>query len=158
MLPERSYHDAPMMEDVVTRPARIAAMIGGSEVLGEVRRASDLARWTRRGLPVAAVDALLRSRRMTVTELDKVALARKTLSHRRKLGTLSAAQSERLVRLARGLAETEETFGDIGKAAVWLRRPTAALDGGTPLDLLKTDEGARRVEVLLGRISHGIAA
>jgi uncharacterized protein (DUF2384 family) len=32
------------------------------------------------------------------------------------------------------------------------------LAGERPLDLLDTDEGAREVETLLGRISHGIAA
>lgn len=158
MPPDRPYHALLAKEAALTTPARIAAMIGGAEVLGPVRTGIDLVRWIRRGLPVAAVDALLGSRRMTVTELDKVALARKTLSHRRKLGTLSAEQSERLVRLARGLAEAEDTFGDMGKAASWLRRPTAALGGEKPLFLLKTDDGARQVEILLGRIGHGIAA
>jgi uncharacterized protein (DUF2384 family) len=37
----------------------------------------------------------------------------------------------------------------------WIR---VALAGESPLDLLDTDEGAREVETLLGRIAHGIAA
>jgi len=52
----------------------------------------------------------------------------------------------------------EETFGSQEKAGVWLRRPTTVLAGERPLHLLDTDEGAREVETLLGRISHGIAA
>ena len=52
----------------------------------------------------------------------------------------------------------EETFGSQEKAARWLRRPTVALDGEAPLDLLDTSEGSRAVETLLGRIDHGLGA
>ena len=91
-------------------------------------------------------------------ELDKVVLPRKTLANRRKVGTLTAEQSDRLLRVARVVAMAEETFGNQQKAAAWLRRPTSPLAGERPLDLLDTDEGAREVETLLGRIAHGIAA
>ena len=60
--------------------------------------------------------------------------------------------------MARLIAVAEETFGSQEKANIWLRRPTTALGGEAPLDLLDTDEGARQVETLLGRIAHGIAA
>jgi putative toxin-antitoxin system antitoxin component (TIGR02293 family) len=62
------------------------------------------------------------------------------------------------LRVARVLAAAEETFGSQEKAGAWLRRPTVALAGERPLELLDTDEGSREVETLLGRISHGIAA
>ena len=52
----------------------------------------------------------------------------------------------------------EETFGDPTKAAAWLKRPTRALDGKAPLDLLDTEIGAGKVEQLLTRIAYGIAA
>lgn len=74
------------------------------------------------------------------------------------MGTLTPEQSDRLVRVARVLAAAEETFGSREKAGAWLCRPTVALGGERPLHLLDTDEGARRVETLLGRIAHGIAA
>ena len=77
---------------------------------------------------------------------------------RRKVGTLTAEQSDRLLRVARVLAAAEETFGNRDNAAAWLRRPTQVLAGESPIDLLDTDEGAREVETLLGRIGHGIAA
>jgi putative toxin-antitoxin system antitoxin component (TIGR02293 family) len=56
------------------------------------------------------------------------------------------------------LAAAETTFGTALKAEAWLRRPCAALHNQTPLDLLRTEEGRRDVETLLGRITHGIAA
>jgi putative toxin-antitoxin system antitoxin component (TIGR02293 family) len=101
---------------------------------------------------------MLDTGRLTMAELDKVVLPRKTFANRRKVGKLTAEQSDRLVRVARVLATAEETFGSQAKAAAWLRRPTTALASERPLDLLDTDEGAREVETLLGRIAHGIAA
>jgi putative toxin-antitoxin system antitoxin component (TIGR02293 family) len=55
------------------------------------------------------------------------------------------------------LARAEEIFGR-DKGHRWLRRPTSALDGETPLSLLDTHPGAEAVLNLLGRIDHGIAA
>jgi putative toxin-antitoxin system antitoxin component (TIGR02293 family) len=118
----------------------------------------DLVRLVRRGLPVGAVQFVLDSGRLSLAELDRIVLPRKTLTNRRKIGTLTPEQSDRLVRVARVLAVAEETFGSREKAAVWLRRPTTVLGGEYPLQVLDTDEGAREVETLLGRIAHGVAA
>jgi putative toxin-antitoxin system antitoxin component (TIGR02293 family) len=112
----------------------------------------------REGLPVGVVDEILEAGRLTAAELDRLALPRKTLTHRRVLGRLSAEQSDRLVRILRVIREAEETFANPEKAHRWLRRRTSALADNAPLDLLDTEVGARRVEALLGRIAHGIAA
>jgi len=112
----------------------------------------------RKGLAVQEVDGLLASGRLSAAELDRLALPRKTLNHRRGLGRLSPEQSDRLIRLLRVIGLAEETFGTATKAHRWLRLPTAALAGNAPIDLLDTEVGARQVETLLGRIAHGIAA
>lgn len=112
----------------------------------------------RHGLPLSVVDEVLAEGRLTAAELDRLALPRKTLAHRRTLGRLTAEQSDRLVRILRVIEAAENTFGDKVKASVWLRRPTMAFGDQAPLDLLDTDIGARQVEALLGRIEHGIAA
>jgi putative toxin-antitoxin system antitoxin component (TIGR02293 family) len=130
-----------------------AAVIGGNATAGV-----DLVRLVRRGLPVGAVQFVLDAGVLTPAELDRIVLRRKTLANRRRLGTLTPEQSDRLVRVARVIAAAEETFGSRDKAGTWLRRPTTALAGESPLDLLDTDEGAREVETLLGRVGHGIAA
>jgi putative toxin-antitoxin system antitoxin component (TIGR02293 family) len=144
---------------IMIAPEKTAAVVGGTSVVGgEIRSGMDLARAVRRGLPVGAAQHLLDSGRLTPAEMDKVVLPRKTLANRRKIGTLTADQSDRLIRAARLLADAEETFGSTEKAGLWLRRPTQALGGERPLDLLDTEEGAREVETLLGRINHGIAA
>jgi putative toxin-antitoxin system antitoxin component (TIGR02293 family) len=113
---------------------------------------------TRAGLPISDIDDLLQSGRLTLSEIDRIVLPRKTLSHRRKIGKLTPEQSDRLVRVLRLLAAAEETFGSPEKASKWLRRPTSALGGDAPLALLDTSEGARHVEDLLHRIDHGLAA
>ena len=113
---------------------------------------------TRRGLPVSALDALIEAGRLTLAEIDRIVLPRKTLAHTRALGVLTADQSDRLMRVTRVVAAAEETFGSPEKAHRWLRRPTTALDGDAPLDWLDTSEGARQVERLLERIDHGLAA
>ena len=112
----------------------------------------------RAGLPISAVDEALASGRVTAAEIDRLAIPRKTLAHRRAKGRLTPEQSDRLVRILRIVTEAEATFDDRTRAGVWLRRPTSALGGEAPLDLLDTEVGARQVETLLGRIAHGIAA
>jgi putative toxin-antitoxin system antitoxin component (TIGR02293 family) len=140
-------------------PLSALDVVGGVDVVGgDVGAGMDLVRLVRRGLPVGAVQFVLDSGRLSLAELDRIVLPRKTLTNRRKLGTLTPEQSDRLVRVARVLAVAEETFGSREKAAVWLRRPTTVLGGEYPLQVLDTDEGAREVETLLGRIAHGVAA
>lgn len=143
----------------MTESATTLEIVGGAAIVGDnVTAGMGMVRLVRRGLPIGAVQHILDTGRLTLAELDQIVLPRKTLANRRKLGTLTPEQSDRLVRVARVLAAAEETFGDRAKAGTWLRRPTSGLAGERPLDLLDTDEGARAVETLLGRIGHGIAA
>ena len=59
---------------------------------------------------------------------------------------------------ARIYALALETFGNETKARRWLTKPLRQLEGRTAVEMLKTDEGARQIEIILGRIAHGIAA
>lgn len=84
---------------------------------------------------------------------------RRTPAHRKRSGgQLSSAQSDRLARVDRVVASAEEAIGDGARAARWLRKPSRALQGRRPLDLLASDVGARLVEQELGRIEHGLGA
>lgn len=143
----------------MTAPASALDLVGGAAIIGgAVGPGMDMVKLIRRGLPVGAVQFVLDSRRLTLAELDQIVLPRKTLANRRRIGNLTPEQSDRLIRVARVLAAAEKTFGNQEKAGAWLRRPTRALGGECPLLLLDTDEGAREVTALLGRIGHGIAA
>jgi putative toxin-antitoxin system antitoxin component (TIGR02293 family) len=112
----------------------------------------------REGFTLDVVDRAVAAGKISLAELDRLILPRKTLAHRRTLGSLTSDQSDRLSRLLRIVNEAETTFGDPAKAHAWLRRPSSLLDGEAPLDRLDTDFGTRQVEAILGRIAHGVAA
>lgn len=135
-----------------------AEQLGGRRTIGrQVRSDAELARAVEMGLPTAAIDAL---RKRGVTERDIAALVIKprTLSHRRaQRSRLTVEESDRAVRLARVRALAEETFGDPRKADVWLHRELSVLDGRRPIDLVRTQVGARMVEDLLASIAWGAA-
>ena len=63
--------------------------------------------------------------------------------------------SDRLARIDRIYALAVEVFGDSGKAAEWLKRPSRALGKELPLRLLDTDTGTEQVERELRQIQHG---
>jgi len=143
---------------MVTPSAIIDAVGGEAVVRRKISSGLDIVHLVRQGLPVLAIDQLVTTFGLTSEEVDRIIIPRKTLSHRRKLETLTAQQSERVLRVARVLSFSVDTFGSVSKAMAWLRRPTRPLGDESPLSLLDTGEGAQLVETLLGRIAHGIAA
>src|SRR5262249_55855294 len=110
----------------------------------------------RRGIPRASFDKTTAALSLTLEEASaSLKLPKRTLA-RRKQGHLDPQQSERLVRLAIVGAHAHEVFGDASKAHRWLRTPSRALGGQTPLSLLDTDIGAQAVEDELVRIEYGV--
>lgn len=140
--------------------AVIAERLGGFEILNhEIRTDLDLVKALQEGFPTAAADALVAGGGLTGDELHRLVIPRRTLALRRQKGqSLSSTESDRLARLARILANADETFGDPQKAHRWLRKPNRGLGRQVPLELLATEAGARLVEQALGRIDHGIFA
>jgi putative toxin-antitoxin system antitoxin component (TIGR02293 family) len=139
--------------------AAIAEVLGGRKAFGhEVETSSDLAEATRAGLLVDSLDRLaeeLSVQRLAVAKLLGISertLSRRTTSNAR----LTAAESDRVVRLARVLALAKETLGSMEKASRWLQTPNRALEGGKPIDRLDTDIGVHSVEQVLGRIEYGL--
>jgi putative toxin-antitoxin system antitoxin component (TIGR02293 family) len=55
-------------------------------------------------------------------------------------------------------ARAGEVFHNRDKAVEWLREPSPALAGRTPLEAIGSPEGQAEVESLLGQIQHGIFA
>ena len=60
--------------------------------------------------------------------------------------------------LVPAMSVAENVFGDPEKANRWLRQPLGIIDGKTPLELARTDAGARVVEQLLAKLDWGAAA
>ena len=137
---------------------RICDMLG----VAVVRNDAEFLRLVEEGLPPSSLDTLSRKIKLAdipVTELSEIVIPRRTLAHRRKSNQpLTRDESDRLVRVARIVALSEDVFADQAKAVSWLRRPKASLGGKAPLAAIATDTGARLVETMLIQIDHGIVA
>ena len=137
----------------------IAEVLGGRKVLGKaMRKPEDLAQLIRKGLPAKSVTSLAEKLDLGNAVLSrKLGIPQRTLTRRLSQGSrLTAAESDRTVRLARVYAHATEMIGDEERAVEWLRTPNRALGGDSPLDQLDTDLGARMVEDILGRIAYGV--
>jgi len=123
-----------------------------------VYRALDLAQVLANGLPLAAVDSLVREGYLRPSELSLVAPPR-TLSHRRARGErLRPDESERVARIAKTVVLAEQVFGDKDRALRWLHAPRRALGGKPPFELLATAEGGQVIEEELVGIDEGYVA
>lgn len=90
-----------------------------------------------------------------VTEL--IDIPRRTLTRRKREGRFLPGESDRLLRASRLFGKTLELFeGDREAATEWLTTDQPALGGALPIDLARTDVGAREVETLIGRLEHGV--
>jgi len=137
----------------------IAEILGGRKVLGKaIKTPDDLAKLVRAGLPAGSVSSLAQRLHLGAGVLSrKLGIPQPTLTRRLSLGSLlSAAESDRTVRIARVFANAVETIRDRDKAIEWLGTPNRALGGEPPLDRLDTETGARMVEDILGRIAYGV--
>lgn len=138
----------------------VAERLGGQHVLKRVVESDfDLMEAIQVGLPIAAVESVIRDGTFSASEIHELVLPRRTFTHRKQKGqALTAEESDRLTRAVRIAGRAEEAIGNAEKAARWLRKPNRALLGKRPLDLLESDVGARMVEQVLGRIEYGLGA
>jgi putative toxin-antitoxin system antitoxin component (TIGR02293 family) len=134
-------------------------VLGGETVLGALAGQSGaLAELVRQGLPAKSLILLAERLDLRQAEISaKIGIPQRTLTRRlARHARLTAAESDRTVRLAQVFSNAAETLGSEEKAAQWLKTPNRALRGGRPLDQLDTDPGVREVEDLLGRIAYGV--
>ena len=113
-----------------------------------------------KGLSYAALLRLQRNTNIPVSQLADVAqISARTLARRKQQGRLDPDESHRLVRLSRVIGRAFELFeGNLGMAREWLSTAQTALGGLAPLELAKTEVGAREVDQLVGRLEYGIPA
>jgi putative toxin-antitoxin system antitoxin component (TIGR02293 family) len=134
-------------------------VLGGEGILGRTMgKGGAMADLVRAGLPVKALSLLAERLDLRQAQIsEKIGIPKRTLTRRlAQHSRLTAAESDRTVRLAQVYSTAAETLGDGDKAAAWLKTPNRALRGGRPLDQLDTDPGVREVEDVLGRIAYGV--
>ena len=142
-----------------TEHAIVRALGGKTVVGGRVSTDVDVIGRVAAGLPVAALDALVRRyglQREGVTGV--IGLPARTLARRQSAGRLSTEESDRLARIARILVHAEDVLAGPENAGEWLQQSNRALEGAVPLDCLDSDLGAMRVNDVLHRIEYGMVS
>ena len=125
---------------------------------GTLTSDSDLARLVEDRLPLLSIESLT-SHGLSDEEIYTYIVPRRTLVHRKsKREPLTHDESDRAVRIARIASLAEEVFGDDAKAGRWLRKIKERFDGRTPLEVSRTEAGARLVEEMLLQLDYGIFA
>ena len=110
------------------------------------------------GLSYAAFERLKRRLEVSSRELaDAALITQRTLARRKRAGRMQPDESDRLVRLARVFSRAIDLYvGNVDLARAWMMRPNRAFGEVSPIEMVKTDVGAREVENLIGRIEHGV--
>jgi putative toxin-antitoxin system antitoxin component (TIGR02293 family) len=110
------------------------------------------------GLSYHALDELRRALDVPMARIaDLLGIPPRTLARRKDAGRLEPDESDRLLRLSRITALALQLFeGQVDAARGWLFDPQAHLGDRAPIDLARTEVGAREVEALIGRLEHGI--
>jgi putative toxin-antitoxin system antitoxin component (TIGR02293 family) len=146
--------EVPDRREPVNVYCRIELKLGATSL----RSDHDLERIVKERLPLYSLDSFA-GNGLSEDEIYSFVLPRRTLSHRKSRGEfLTHEESDRAVRLARVISLAEEIFGEEAKAGRWLRKPKVRFSGRAPLELLRTDAGARLVEEMLLQLDYGFAA
>jgi putative toxin-antitoxin system antitoxin component (TIGR02293 family) len=136
---------------------RVAEILGGpAQLQGRIKTWDELDRVVRRGLPKRSLQHVARRALGKDAALNDFINSIVPAATYKRRTRLSAAESERTERLARVIAQAEALWGDEDAARAFLNRPHPLLDGATPLDVARTELGARRVESLLYDVEYGL--
>ncbi len=120
----------------------------------DITRATAL---VQKGLPWHEAEFLAETLGVTLAELaDLLGISEPTFFRRRKQKRFPVAESDHIMRFARLWSLALDVFENEVGARDWLKAPAFGLGGKTPLQVAKTETGAREVELLLQRIDYGV--
>jgi len=140
-------------------PHSVIDFLGGSRLFGARAAGVDLLAEVERGLPVRAYEAVAEALDLTPAEEDRLLqVSLRTRARWKRRARLDPATSDRLVRLARILALAVMVLESRENAVAWLREPSDALRGRSPLSAIATDPGAEKVSNMLYQMEHGVYA
>lgn len=138
------------VSDVVRR-------LGGERLLGSrVKHLAQLDDAVSRGLPrrvAAELVEFLSESRSERRALRALIVPEATY---KRSARLPVSASERAERFARVIALAERALGNPTEARSWITEPHPLLGGRPPLEVARTELGARRVERTLVNIEHGL--
>jgi putative toxin-antitoxin system antitoxin component (TIGR02293 family) len=143
------------------RSARANMSVAGRQ-LTQLVAADDVESNARLGAMVAAglpLEVLNSRKDMMDLMVVSGVIPRKTLedARKRKVGVLTAANSERVVRAMRLSEKAKAALGE-KTAEGWMKKSNQNFDGKSAMQMAKTESGARAVEQFLLRLAHGFNA
>ena len=151
--------DAKLQRRLVLMIPNVISVLGGPQVFGARAGRLDLLEEVERGLPVRAYEVVAEALELTPLEEDRLLqVSLRTRARWKKRARLDAATSDRLVRLARILALAVLVLESREYAVAWLREPSPALGGRSPLAAVASDPGAEKVSNMLYQMEHGVYA
>lgn len=110
------------------------------------------------GVPAGTIRDLIGAGRLRRSDVTMV-IPRRTFERRLSEGqALKIDEADAIARLLRVRDHARAAFGDDDLAEEWLTLPNPELGGEIPIEMARTDVGAREVEAVLGRIEHGVYA
>jgi putative toxin-antitoxin system antitoxin component (TIGR02293 family) len=139
--------------------AEIVAVLGGKQTFKrQIRKADELVKQVRAGLPASTVTLLADTLNLHRSQVaERLNIPSRTLSRRlASKSRLTHDESDRTLRMARVVALANEVLGAEDKASRWMVAPNRALGGDRPFDRLDTELGVRSVEEILQRIAYGM--
>ena len=117
----------------------------------------DLMNLARQGLYKSALVSLAQLLELSTKDLVQyLHISERTLQRYDQKKKLSPELSDRLIQLAKVYARTIEVFEEQDKAIKWLKYPSHALGGITPLSCLDNFSGVELILDELGRIEYGV--
>lgn len=138
----------------------LSEALGGRKVMGKKLNSNlDVIEIVQHGLPSQAVFCLQKTLGLSDDEYSAtLGVSSKWLVRQRKApkSHLGVDVSDRLVRIARLYTLAEEVLENPHAALHWLNRPQPGLNERVPLELMRTEVGAKEVEELLYRIEYGM--
>jgi putative toxin-antitoxin system antitoxin component (TIGR02293 family) len=111
------------------------------------------------GVPVATMANFVAASGLQFRDIYDIVIPARTLKHRKaRKEALTADESDKLARLIRTYDYAVRVLGDREKALHWLDKPLRRFAGRTPLQMMRTEFGARMVEEMLGQTDYGMFA
>ncbi|OYW59170.1 MAG: hypothetical protein B7Z10_04695 [Rhodobacterales bacterium 32-66-7] len=108
-----------------------------------------------RGVPATWARAL-ETQGLTRADIRSI-IPDRTLDRRIAKGEpLRMEEADGLARLLRVVKAARDLFQNDANADMFLRSPNPALGERIPIEMARTDIGAREVETIIGRIGHGV--
>ena len=138
---------------------RVVSILGGPAILGAVvETIRDLRLLVEAGLPVQSLDSVARYVAINDREASRIRYSlvpKSTLARRERL---TMVESERVERLARLTALAEYVWEDFDDAHEFLQSEQKSLGGARPIDLARSELGAREVENVLMAMEYSLPA